>query len=74
MNAIIHSGKVSSDWQVSSIVNSFKGKNKAIECGNLMKVVKRIADRLIREQVAYNYMICLFGLCGVMVPLILFLQ
>ena len=59
MNAIIHGRKVPSDWQVSSIVNSFKGKGEAIERGSyrglklleqVMKVVERNADRLIREQ------------------------
>ena len=34
VNAIIHLGKVPSDWQVSSIVNSFKGKGKATKRGS----------------------------------------
>lgn len=60
VNAIIHDGEIPSDWQVSSIVNCFKGKGEAIERGNyrglklleqVMKVVERIVDQLIREQV-----------------------
>ena len=31
VNSIIHTGKVRLGWQVSSIVNSFKGIGEAIE-------------------------------------------
>ena len=63
MNAIVHWEKVPSDWQVSSIVNNFKGKGKAIEHGNyrglklieqqVIKVVERITDRLYNRARAY---------------------
>ena len=53
------------DWQVSSIVNCFKGKGDALERGNyrglklleqVMKILERIVDKLIREQVHINDM------------------
>ena len=34
VNAIIRGKNLASDWQVSSVVNSFKGKSEAIEHDN----------------------------------------
>ena len=65
INQIISDGQMPGDWQVSSIVNCFKGKGDALERGNyrglklleqLMKILERIVDKLIREQVHINDM------------------
>ena len=61
--AIIHDGKVPSDWQQSFIVCLYKGKGDALERGNyrglklreqVMKVLERIVDGLIRQLVSIN--------------------
>ena len=58
--AIIHDGKVPSDWEQSFIVCLYKGKRDAVERGNypglklteqVMKVLERIVDGLIRQLV-----------------------
>ena len=59
--AIIHDGKVPSDWEQSFIVCLYKGKGGALERGNyrglklteqVMKVLERIVDGLIRQVVS----------------------
>ena len=61
--AIIHDGKVPSDWEQSFIVFLYKGKGDALERGNyrglqlieqVMKVLERIVDCLIRQLVSIN--------------------
>ena len=61
--AIIHDGKVPSDWEQSFIVCLYKGKGDAMERGNyrglklieqVMKVLERIVDGLIRQVVSIN--------------------
>ena len=60
---IICNGKVSSDWEQSFIVCLYKGKGDALERGNyhslklteqVMKVLERIVDGLIRQLVSVN--------------------
>ena len=59
--AIIHDGKVPSDWEQSFIACLYKGKGGALERGNyhglklteqVMKVLERIVDGLIRQLVS----------------------
>ena len=59
--AIIRKGKVLSDWEQSFIVCLYKGKGDALERGNycglklteqVMKVLQRIVDSLIRQLVS----------------------
>ena len=59
-NSIVDEGVVPADLEVSSIVNSYKGKGGALEQGNyrglkllehVIKVVERIVGRLVREKV-----------------------
>ena len=59
--AIIRDGKVPSDWEQSFIVCFYKGKGDALERGNyrglklteqVMKVLERIVDGLIRQVVS----------------------
>ena len=61
--AIIRDGKVSSDWEQSFIVCLYKGKGDALERGNyrglklteqVMKVLERIVDSLIRQVVSID--------------------
>ena len=61
--AIICNGKGLSDWEQSFIVCLYKGKGDALERGNcrslklteqVMKVLERIADGLIRQLVSIN--------------------
>ena len=61
--AIIHEGKVPSDWEQSFIVCLYKGKGDAFErgkyCGlklteQVMKVLERIVDGLILKTVGVN--------------------
>ena len=61
--AIIRDGKVPSDWEQSFIVCLYKGKGKALETGNyhglklteqVMKVLERIVDGLIRQVVSID--------------------
>ena len=61
--AIIHDGKVPSDWGQSFIVCLYKGKGDALERGNyrglklteqVMKVLERIVDGLIRQVVSID--------------------
>ena len=61
--AIIRDGKVPSDWEQSFIVCLYKGKEDALERGNkrglklteqVMKILERIVDGLIRQLVSVN--------------------
>ena len=61
--AIIHDGKVPSDWEQSFIVCLYKGKGDALERGNhrglklieqVMKILERIVDGLIRQLVSID--------------------
>ena len=61
--AIIRDGKVPSDWEQSFIVCLYKGKGYALERGNyrglklteqVMKVLERIVDGLIRQVVSID--------------------
>ena len=61
--AIIRDGKVPSDWEQSFIVCLYKGKGGALERGNyrglklteeVMKVLERIVDGLIRQVVSMD--------------------
>ena len=60
--AIIRDGKVPSDWEQSFVVCLYKGKRDALERGNyhgrteqVMKILERIVDCLIRQLVSINY-------------------
>ena len=62
--AIILNGKVPSDWEQSFIVCLYKGKGDALERGNyhglklteqVIKVLDRIVDSLIRQLVSIDY-------------------
>ena len=59
-NNIVKEEKVPSDWEMSIIINCFKGKGDAVEHGNfrglklldhLMKVFERVIEKYIREAV-----------------------
>ena len=61
--AIIHDGKVLSDWEQSFIVYLYKGKGDALERGNyyslklteqVMKILERMVDGLIRQLVSID--------------------
>ena len=61
--AIIHDGKVPSDWEQSFIVCLYKGKGNTLERGNyhglklteqVMKILERIVDGLIRQLVSID--------------------
>ena len=61
--AIIRNGKVPSDWEQSFIVYLYKGKGDTLERGNyhdlklteqVMKVLERIVDSLIRQLVSID--------------------
>ena len=61
--SIIHDGKIPSDWEQSFIVCLYEGKGGALERGNyrglkpseqVMKVLERIVDGLIRQLVSIN--------------------
>ena len=63
-DAIIRDGKVPSDWEQSFIVCLYKGKGDALERCNyhglklteqIMKVLERIVDSLIRQLVSTDY-------------------
>ena len=67
---IVKEEKVPSDWEMSVIINCFKGKGDAVECGNfrglklldhLMRVFERVIEKYIRE--AVNIDDCSLGSC-----------
>ena len=62
-DALIHDGKVPSDWEQNFIVCLYKGKGGALDRGNyrglklteqVMKVLERIVDGLIRQVVSID--------------------
>jgi hypothetical protein len=64
-NSVISEGKLPKDWQRSIIVPVYKGKGDPLECGSYraikllehcMKVLERILERRIREQVSIDDM------------------
>ena len=64
-NNIVKEEKVPSDWEMSIIINCFKGKGDAVERGNfrglkllehLMKVFERVLEKYIRETVNIDEM------------------
>ena len=64
-NIIVKEEKVPSDWEMSVIINCFKGKDDAVEHGNfrglklldrLMKVFERVIEKYIREAVKIDDM------------------
>ena len=63
--SIIHDGKIPADWEESFIVSLYKGKGAALERGNyrglklldqVMKVLERVAESFIRQQVNIDEM------------------
>ena len=61
--AIIRDGKVPTDWEQSFIVCLYRGKGDALDRGNYqgleltkqaMKILERIIDGLIRQEVSIN--------------------
>ena len=78
INCIVREGCIPKDWQTSVIVNCFKGKGDALECGNyrglklldhVMKVFERVIEKLIWEKL--TLMLCSLVLCQERVPLML---
>ena len=64
-NAIKKHEKIPSCWESSYIINLYNGKGDALERGNyrrlklldhVMKVMKRVIERIIRDKVAINEM------------------
>lgn len=64
-NAIIREGKIPEDWQESITVPIYKGKGDPLECGSYrgirlleqaMKIIERVLERRIREQVDIDKM------------------
>ena len=65
INDIIADGVIPQDWQVSYIINRYKGKGDAVERGNyrglklldhIMKLLERIIEQLIRGHVKIDEM------------------
>ena len=65
VDAIIHQGQIPSDWEDSYIVSLYKGKGDALSRGNyrglklidqVMKVMERVVEQLIRKQVRIDDM------------------
>ena len=68
---IISEGCIPTDWQESFIVNLYKGKGDALNRGNyrglklieqVMKVLERVVEGLIRQRVEIDEMQCGFKL------------
>ena len=66
---IISEGCIPTDWQESFIVNLYKGKGDALNRGNyrglklieqVMKVLERVVEGLIRQRVEIDEMQCVF--------------
>ena len=64
-NSIISAGHIPKEWEESFIINVYKGKGDAMERGNyrglklldhVLKVVERVVEKIIREQVNINDM------------------
>lgn len=65
INKIIEQRTIPSDWELSYIINCFKGKGYATECGKyrgsklldqILKVVERVIEVVIRKQHDINSM------------------
>ena len=63
--SVVKHGKIPEDWQMSFILNLYKGKGDALNRGNykglkltehVMKVMERIVDKMIREMIAIDEM------------------
>ena len=64
-NAVIKEGKIPTDWSRSWLVNVYKGKGDALECGSYrgiklvehaMKVLERVIERRVRNIVKIDSM------------------
>lgn len=64
-NSIVQEGKVPNDWKKSWMVNVYKGKGDALDCGSyrgiklldhVMKILERVIERRIRSKVVINDM------------------
>ena len=62
-NVIIKEGSIPADWKRSWIVNVYKGKGDALECGSyrgiklleqVMKVYERVLENRVRQKVDIN--------------------
>ena len=60
VSSIVYECVIPTYWEISSIVNCYKGKGDALERSNyrglklldqVMKVVERVVERLVRERV-----------------------
>ena len=65
INMVIREGKVPEEWNESFIISLYKGKGDSLECGNyrglkllevLLKVLERILETRIREQISIDEM------------------
>ena len=63
--SVIRNGKIPADWELSYILNLYKGKGDALSRGNyrglkltehVMKVIERLVDRIIREIIVIDEM------------------
>ena len=63
--SIMKDGQFPKDWEVSYIINLYKGKGDALERGNyrglkltdqVMKVLERVMDPMIRNMVSFDEM------------------
>ena len=63
--SVVVNGKIPEDWEMSFILNLFKGKGDALDRGNyrglkltehVMKVLERIVDTAIREMINIDEM------------------
>src|SRR6266536_1734780 len=64
-NAIVKEGRIPVDWKKSWMVNVYKGKGDALECGSyrgiklldhVMKVFERVIERRVRNTVKIDDM------------------
>jgi hypothetical protein len=64
-NAVVLEGKIPEDWRKSWMVNVYKGKGNALECGSyrgiklldqVMKVLERVIERRVRDSVEIDNM------------------
>ena len=63
--SVVMHGRIPEDWEMSFILNLFKGKGDALDRGNyrglkltehVMKVLERIVDKIIREMIEIDEM------------------
>ena len=64
-NAVVRDGRIPEDWTKSWMVNVYKGKGDALECGSyrgikllehVMKILERVIDRRVRDMVKIDDM------------------